>query len=143
MLIYVKAGFVSLSEKEVITARNSGQQYDKRMLVLKDDSQNYENMYAIEIFGNANASFEGVEFEEGETIDIQCAINCREYNGNWYTKLSATGNVSFPDRSRQARKENEEEHRKIDFESAIKTPDPLTAENNSKNNSNEIDDLPF
>ena len=53
-----------------------------------DTGEKYDNVIAVEVFGEDNVrKFGG--FKVGTLVNCDINIKCREYNGRWYTNLSA------------------------------------------------------
>ena len=72
--------------KEIGAIETVGQKgFQKRNLVLTDQSGQYENLICVEFSGDKLASPE--QFSVGQTVTVSGFINCREWNGKYFTSL--------------------------------------------------------
>ena len=59
--------------------------FQKRNLILSEESGQYENLVCVEFSGDKLATPE--TFTEGQTVTVSGFVNCREWNGKYFTSL--------------------------------------------------------
>ena len=77
----VTAMIKEIGEIETIGAKG----FQKRNLILTEQSGQYENLICIEFSGDKLAAPE--QFKEGQMVTVAGFINCREWNGKYFTSL--------------------------------------------------------
>ena len=71
---------------QVIKSKDGEKQWNKQLFLIDTGSQ-YDNIICFELFGDKTSELESIN--EGSNIDVEFNIKCQEYNGQYYTKLSA------------------------------------------------------
>jgi len=66
----------------------AGKAWKKVTFVLKT-SEEYNNIYAFEIFGEEKVDKFIKWNEVGASVDVDFNVSCNEYNGKYYTSLQA------------------------------------------------------
>ena len=64
----------------------TGKQWQKQSFLLKTDEQ-YNNLYCFGVFGDKVGKLSNVAV--GENVTVAFNVETREYNGKYYTNLSA------------------------------------------------------
>ena len=79
-----------IKEVETITSK-AGKEYKKVLFILSnnDGYNNEEKIYAFEIFGEDKVDNFVKYNEQGDKVEVSFNIDTNEYNGKYYTKLSA------------------------------------------------------
>lgn len=79
-----------IKEVENITSK-AGKEYKKVLFILSnnDGYNNQEKIYAFEIFGEDKVDNFVKYNEQGDKVEVSFNIDTNEYNGKYYTKLSA------------------------------------------------------
>lgn len=60
--------------------------YTTRAFVI-DTGDQYNPHIAFELWGDKCSKVD--QFKEGDEVEVEYNISCREHNGNWFTKLGA------------------------------------------------------
>jgi hypothetical protein len=72
--------------KEIGPIETVGQKgFQKRNLILSEQSGQYENLVCAEFSGDKLTSPE--QFSVGQTVTVSGFVNCREWNGKYFTSL--------------------------------------------------------
>lgn len=61
----------------------------KKQLFLLDSETQFNNLYCFEIFGNDKVDSFLDHFNEGDSIKVDFNVNTSEYQGKYFTTLSA------------------------------------------------------
>ena len=64
-----------------------GKEWQKQLFLIKTNEQ-YNNLYCFEIFGDEKVQNFNKYNKEGQTVEVDFNVNCKEYNGKYYTSLS-------------------------------------------------------
>jgi hypothetical protein len=80
--------------KEIGPIETVGQKgFQKRNLILSEQSGQYENLVCAEFSGDKLTSPE--QFSVGQTVTVSGFVNCREWNGKYFTSLRGSF-ISIP-----------------------------------------------
>lgn len=72
--------------KEIGPIETVGQKgFQKRNLILTEQGGQYENLICVEFSGDKLSAPE--QFSAGQTVTVSGFINCREWNGKYFTSL--------------------------------------------------------
>lgn len=66
----------------------AGAEWQKQSFIVDSGSQ-YNNLYCFEVFGNEKVENFNKYNKVGNDVTVEFNVNCNEYNGKYYTTLSA------------------------------------------------------
>jgi len=66
----------------------SGGTWTKQSFLVKTDAE-YNNLYCFEVFGDEKVQNLTKYQKVGDTVTVEFNVNCNEYQGKYYTTLSA------------------------------------------------------
>ncbi len=66
----------------------AGGTWVKQSFLVKTDAE-YNNLYCFEVFGEEKVQNLTKYQKVGDTVTVEFNVNCNEYNGKYYTTLSA------------------------------------------------------
>ncbi len=61
----------------------------KKLTFVGETSEQYNNLYAFELFGEEKVDNFNKFNKEGESVNVEFNVQCREWNGKYFTSLSA------------------------------------------------------
>lgn len=64
----------------------NGNSWVKQSFIIEQQGERYNSQLAVEVFGNERI-LQFVEFPPGSQVDVDCAVESREYNGRWYSEV--------------------------------------------------------
>lgn len=66
----------------------AGAEWQKQSFIL-DTEEKYNNIFCFEVFGNEKVENFNKYKKVGQNVTVEFNVNCNEYNGKYYTTLSA------------------------------------------------------
>jgi len=61
----------------------------KKLSFILDNGEKYNNIFAFDLFGEEKVDTFLKYNKEGKEVDVSFNVNCREYQGRYYTSLDA------------------------------------------------------
>lgn len=117
MIVKVK-GVIEKALERKSGVSSSGKSWASQEFVIKEDNER-QTILCFEVFGEETLA--ELNLQVGKNVELSCVIECREWNGKYYTKLKA-----LPPKNAQTT---------TTTQTAVNTP---KTENNNSN-----DNLPF
>ena len=87
MGLNVTGKITTVLEKQSGTTK-SGTDWQTQTFIL-DNNEKYNNIFAFDLFGSEKIENFNKYNKIGQTVNVEFNINCREYQGKYYTSLSA------------------------------------------------------
>lgn len=92
MALEVVGKLVNRLDKQSGTAKSSGKEWVKQTFVVRTDEE-YNNLYPFEVFGQDKVDALS-KISIGSEVKVSFNVSAREYQGKYYTNLSAWRLVS-------------------------------------------------
>lgn len=73
---------------EVLSGNNQKGEW-KKLSFLLDNGEKYNNTFSFDLFGADKVDTFLKYNKEGKEVDVSFNVNCREYQGRYYTSLDA------------------------------------------------------
>jgi len=87
MGLNVNGKITTVLEKQSGTTK-TGSDWQTQTFIL-DNNEKYNNIFAFDLFGSEKIENFNKYNKIGQTVNVEFNINCREYQGKYYTSLSA------------------------------------------------------
>ena len=84
-LITIKGTLASVTAPVEGVSKN-GNAWIKQSFIIEQAGERYTSQLAVEVFGN-DRILQFVEFPPGSQVEVDCAVESREYNGRWYSEV--------------------------------------------------------
>lgn len=81
----IKGKLVTATEPVVGVSKN-GNDWVKQSFIVTQQGERYTSTIAVEVFGK-DRIMQFVEFAPGSQVEVDCAVESREYNGRWYSEV--------------------------------------------------------
>lgn len=88
MSLEVKGKLTKFLTPQTGAKKDGSGDWVKQSFLVQTDAQ-YNNLYCFEVFGNEKVENLTKYQKEGDDVTVEFNVNTNEYNGNYYTTLSA------------------------------------------------------
>jgi len=87
MSLEIKGELTKFLEPQTGATKDGGNWIKQQFIV--DTKEKYNNVYCFEVFGDEKVQNLTKYQKVGDTVTVEFNVNCNEYNGKYYTTLSA------------------------------------------------------